>query len=131
MDDFHKFALFLVSSLCTGPLQSATGSSQRYRRSKNISKTEELSNNFTLMLNKTDIQHDDSLQNVVDLLQDTLAWYKEISFTEVQHKIITEQKRKKLIYATANAFQTFALRYGRHHLNESKPWIRKSYDKIR
>ncbi|XP_022808007.1 adhesion G protein-coupled receptor L4-like [Stylophora pistillata] len=76
-------------------------------------------------------EHSMQQTNVVDLLQDTLARYKEISFTEVQHKIITEQKRKKLIYATANAFQTFALRYGRHHLNESKPWIRKSYDKIR
>lgn len=71
------------------------------------------------------------LQNVVDFLQDTLARYKEISFTEVQHEIIKEQKRKKLIYKTANAFQTFALRYGRYHLNESKPKIRKTYKEIR
>ncbi|CAH3157555.1 unnamed protein product, partial [Pocillopora meandrina] len=86
---------------------------------------------FTLALNKTDIQQDSSLQNVLDLLQDTLAKYKDISFLEVQNNVITEWKRIELIYTTTDAFQTFALKYGWYHLNESTPVLRRKYERIR
>ena len=71
------------------------------------------------------------LQNVLDLLQDTLAKYKDISFTEVQNNVITERKRIELIYTTADAFQAFALKYGWYHLNESTPVLRRKYERIR
>ena len=71
------------------------------------------------------------MQNVLDLLQDTLAKYKDISFTEVQNNVIAERKRIELIFTTADAFQTFALKYGRHHLNESMPVLRRKYESIR
>ena len=75
--------------------------------------------------------HSILLQNVVDLLRDTLAKYKDISFTEVKKNVITERKRIELIYTTADAFQTFALKYGWYHLNESRPVLREKYDRIR
>ena len=71
------------------------------------------------------------LQNVLDLLQDTLAKYKDISFTEVQNNVITERKRIELIHTTADAFQTFALKYGWYHLNESTPVLKRKYERIR
>ena len=75
--------------------------------------------------------HSILLQTVVDLLRDTLAEYKDISFTEVKKNVITERKRIELIHTTVDAFQTFALKYGWYHLNESTPVLRRKYERIR
>ena len=75
--------------------------------------------------------HSILLQTVVDLLRDTLAEYKDISFTEVKKNVITERKRIELIHTTVDAFQTFALKYGWYHLNKSRPVLREKYDRIR
>ena len=75
--------------------------------------------------------HSILLQNVVDLLQDTLTKYKDISFTEVKKNVITERKRIELIYTTVDAFETFALKYGWYHLNESTPVLRRKHERIR
>ena len=71
------------------------------------------------------------MQTVVDLLRDTLAKYKDISFTGVKKNVTTERKRIELIHKTVDAFQTFALKYGWYHLNESRPVLREKYDRIR
>ena len=71
------------------------------------------------------------LQYVVDILERTLAKYQEISFLEAENNTITERTRRKLIFTTVAAFQTFVLKYGWHHLNDIISYIRKTYDKIR
>ena len=70
-------------------------------------------------------------QYVVDLLESTLAKYQQVCFLEVQNNLITERTRKMTVYTTVDAFQSFVITYGWYHLNESIPFITKTYDKIR
>lgn len=71
------------------------------------------------------------LQYVVDLLERTLAKYQEISFLEAENNTITERTRRRLIFTTVAAFQSFVLKYGWRHLNDIIPYIRKTFGKIR
>ena len=69
-------------------------------------------------------------QIAVDLLQYTIAQYKQVSSQEVQMSVITEEERREFIYKTTVTFEDFVLQYGRYHLSEAKPQINKTYSKL-
>ena len=69
-------------------------------------------------------------QIAVDLLQYTIEQYKNISNHEVQRSVITEKESKEFISKTAVTFEEFVLRYGVYHLNEAKPQIKRTYNKL-
>ena len=55
------------------------------------------------------------------MLQYTLEQLKNVSIREVQMNTITEQEKNEFVFKMAVAFEEFALKYGRYHLNESMP----------
>ncbi|XP_078381920.1 uncharacterized protein LOC144664634 isoform X2 [Oculina patagonica] len=109
------------------PWSSATPSNSNDIRPKNISRTEELVIMFLSTLNKIDVDQDSSLQDAVNLFQNTTEQFKNMSIQELQHNSMTEQERKTFIFKMTFAFEDFAIKYGQYHLNESKSQFSNIY----
>ncbi|XP_078381963.1 adhesion G-protein coupled receptor D1-like [Oculina patagonica] len=117
-------------SSISSPSSSAAAVSTTPPSSSSSSTTEELAIKFISTLNKTDVQQANSLQDVVNLLENTIELYKNKSIHEVQMNTTSKEELKAFVFKTAFAFERFALKYGQYHLSDSVPMINNVHSKL-
>lgn len=66
----------------------------------------------------------------MNLLENTIELYKNVSIHELQKNTISKEKLKASVFKTAFAFERFTLKYGQYHLNDSVPLINNVYSKL-
>ena len=57
------------------------------------------------------------------MLENTIEQFKNKSVHEVQMNTTTREELKTFVFKTVLAFEEFALKYGKYHLNDSVPPI--------
>jgi len=73
--------------------------------------------NVISAFNRADPKEEDSLQDAVNLLENTTKQLRDKSHLK------TEQDREGSIFRMVAAVEDFSLKYGHYHLNESMPQL--------